>query len=222
MKRKNLKILLSALASLTAAAPALADDTFASAQAVYAQGDYVAAKVQFLQLIKANPTWQAYYQLANCYVQIKDAKGAVKAYQDCLSLKPPAETKKMCDQALQYLAKNSLAPAPAPPAAAAKPAAPEAAPPGQQAPSPRQQALMAQRERILEEAKKQADAIRAQAKTELEEEQANSNQRYIYPDGTVHTDIDPAVSARIQGDAETRAQRVMDDARRRADSLTSP
>ena len=64
-----------------------ADKVYDKACAEYTKGDYKAAKDDFLSASKQNPkNWQALYQLANCYVQLKDFTNAKKSYADCLTL----------------------------------------------------------------------------------------------------------------------------------------
>jgi tetratricopeptide (TPR) repeat protein len=217
-----------------------AADPMAFGSSSYTAGQYAEAKKQFLLAAKRAPrSWKAQYQLANTYVQLKESAAAKKAYQTCLSLHPPADIKDNCSKAITFLGTNDLktpppaAVAPAQPwhvqqvgpssstptSSSSAPASSAAASSGSSAPaSPTNSGNEALKKRIMDDAQEQIAKIKAQAKEQLEEAKANSSQRYMSDNGVV-TGISTEEEAAIMRDADGKAARIMEEAKRRVSGL---
>ena len=202
-----------------------ADKVYDKACAEYTKGDYKAAKDDFLSASKQNPkNWQALYQLANCYVQLKDFTNAKKSYADCLTLGPSQDIQQYCEKAIVSLSSGTATVQTKTDKKDAATISTTSKTSGNahdadnksEAVNP---IIEQQRAKILTDAQQQADRIRAEATRQLEEAKANSNQRYKYPDGSTGLDVDPEITARINGEAEERARKIMEDATRRASAL---
>jgi tetratricopeptide (TPR) repeat protein len=210
---------------------ALAADSFAEGCAKYSTGDFDGAKRNFLAHVKAKPTaWKAYYQLANCYVQLKDQPNALKAYQNCIKNKPSADVKANCDKAIAYLSANSLnappvvAPAVPPASAPAKVTRSVAiSSPSDSGSAAKDELIQKRKAQIMADAEIQANRIREETKGTIENLKASSNQYYrSREDGSIRIEANPEDVSRVQNEGEQRINQIMDDAKRHAMSVTSP
>lgn len=108
---------MALLALATCIQPSFADQ-YSEGTAAYTSGNFAAAKAHFIKATQAKPKqWEAHYQLANTYVQLKDSASAKASYQKCINLNPPADVKGMCTNALAVIERNPKLAPPAPPKA---------------------------------------------------------------------------------------------------------
>jgi tetratricopeptide (TPR) repeat protein len=208
----------------------------------YAAGNYRAAEIHYLSALKGQPTsWRIYYQLGNCFLQLKDASDAKNSYESCLKLQPPADIRKNCQQVLGSMAR-AIEPA-SPETQTGAPGSPAASEGSKATPAPsgeasksdqdkppekedwdteRKRLVEEHRTHIMDEARKEAEKIRDEAKKALEEMKQTSGRYYKYDDGSLKLDVPAETSAAITGEAEKRAQAILDEARRRAAAVNTP
>lgn len=219
-------IVSATLAGVILAAPGLADE-YAQGAAAYSSGDFAGAKTHLIKATQAKPkSWQAYYQLANTYVQLKDSVNAKASYQKCIASNPPADIKTNCTNALSYIASNPKLTAPAAPTPprpvqiiAPKKSTEIESSSDDSSEHPGNSDLEARRAKIIAEGEAEVNRMKQQEKEKMEEAEANANQRYIYPDGTVKTSLSNDEMAQIQREIEQKAAQIRDRARRKAESL---
>lgn len=209
-------------------------DEYAMGAAAYSAGDFAGAKTHLIKAAKAKPkSWQAQYQLANTYVQLKDSADAKTSYLKCIANHPPADIQTNCKTALSYIATNPKLIAPAA-VAAPRPAQPV------QMVTPRQSAdsnstastaggdsgeaqvspdLALRRARVIQDGEAEVNRMKAQEKEKQAEAEANANQRYIYPDGSVKTSLSTEELAQMQREVEQKASAIRERARKKAAAL---
>ena len=222
MRRQSLHfVAASTLIALTGVcAPALAD-AYSDGTASYAAGNFAKAKDQFVKATVAKPkSWQAHYQLANTYMQLKDSANAKKSYAKCVSCSPPADIKANCQTAIAYIATN---PTLTPPAAAAP--RPQPYTPSYSSPSPtasngdNASAVEAKRAAILQEGEAEIAKMREHENEKLKEAEANGNQRYITHDGQEVMGLPREDKAAMEKEIERKASEIRDRYKRRAASI---
>lgn len=217
----------AAIAVLFAYAPPGWADEYSQGTADYAVGYFVGAKLHFIKAAAAKPkSWQAHYQLANTYIQLKDSANAKKSYLKCIACNPPADTKANCQKAIAYIASN---PTLAAPAAAAPVYRPSMYSSGTRSSSTTSTAPSvgssgtdgkeAQRAKIMQAAEAEIAKMRAEEEVRLKEMEANSNERYRQADGTVKTGLSTEEEAAFKKEVEQKASAIRENARRRADSI---
>jgi tetratricopeptide (TPR) repeat protein len=217
----------AAMAVLFAYAPPGWADEYSQGTADYAVGYFVGAKLHFIKAAAAKPkSWQAHYQLANTYIQLKDSANAKKSYLKCIACNPPADTKANCQKAIAYIASN---PTLAAPAAAAPVYRPSMYSSGTRSSSTTSTAPSvgssgsdgkeAQRAKIMQAAEAEIAKMRAEEEVRLKEMEANSNERYRQADGTVKTGLSTEEEAAFKKEVEQKASAIRENARRRADSI---
>ncbi|MFN8552411.1 MAG: hypothetical protein U0103_13125 [Candidatus Obscuribacterales bacterium] len=219
-------IAASTLAGVVFAAPSLADE-YAQGAAAYSAGDFSGAKAHLIKATQAKPkSWQAHYQLANTYVQLKDSANAKMSYQKCIANNPPADIKTNCITALSYIGTNPklTAPvAPTPPRPVQMIAPKQATASDSTSDEPSEHTvnadLEARRAKIIAEGEAEVTRMKQQEKEKQEEAEANANQRYIYPDGTVKTSLSTEEMAQMQREIDQKASQIRDRARRKAEAL---
>ncbi len=207
--------------------PGLAD-AYSQGNEHYSAGNFAKAKEHFMKAVIAKPkSWQSHYQLANTYVALKDSANAKKSYLKCIALNPPADTKANCERALAYIASNPSLTAPAAAAPAYRPslyssgsrstsgssssASSEGASGGDQ--------KEASRSRIMAEAETAIAKMRADEEVRFKEMEANANQMWRHPDGTVKNGLSDEEEAAFKKEVEQKAAAIRESARRRADSI---
>lgn len=218
----------AAIAVLFAYAPPGWADEYSQGTADYAVGYFVGAKLHFIKAAAAKPkSWQAHYQLANTYIQLKDSANAKKSYLKCVACNPPADTKANCQRAIAYIASNPTLAAPAAAAPVYRPSmyssgtrststsASTTAPAGSSGGDGKE----AQRAKIMQAAEAEIAKMRAEEEVRLKEMEANANQMFRYPDGTVKTGLSTEEEAAFKKEVEQKASAIRENARRRADSI---
>lgn len=210
----------STLIVLVASAPAFAD-AYSDATASYAAGNFAKAKDQFLKATVAKPTsWQAHYQLANTYMQLKDSANAKKSYAKCLSNSPPADIKANCQTAISYIATNPKLTAPAPAAPRPQPYTPSySSPSATSADAGGGSDIEAKRAAIMQEGEAEIARMREQENEKLKEAEANGNQRYITHDGNEVMGLTREDKATMEKEIERKAAEIRDRYRRKAASV---
>ncbi len=235
----NQKLLLLSIIYLVCGSQAQAD-TFADGCASYAAGNYGKAKSQFFEAAKAKPkSWQAQYQLANTLLHLQEVQGARQAYQKCLALKPDAQIKINCETAIAFIL-NPPKPRPAVPTevknfrgasqdagvsnatGSTTTASSDGSHQSDQSDA-RQLAIDAHKAGIMADAKRQVDAIKEEQQRAVEEANANSNRRWKNREtGERYTGMNADERGALMREYEGRISRIMDDARRRANQVTTP
>jgi tetratricopeptide (TPR) repeat protein len=233
------KLLLLSITYLVCGSQAQAD-TFADGCASYAGANYGKAKSQFIEAAKAKPkSWQAQYQLANTLLHLQDFQGAKQAYQKCLALKPDPQIKKNCETAIAFIL-NPPKPRPAVPievknfrGASQDVGVPNATGSTTTSSSDgshqsdqsdaRQLAIDAHKAAIMADAKRQVDSIKEEQQRAVEEANANSNRRWKNREtGERYTGMNGEERSALLREFEAKISRIMDDARRRANQVTTP
>lgn len=229
---KEIKLLPSALllfALYINVTPASAADFYKLGSASYAQGNFPLAKTQLAKATMLTPkSWKAHYELANTFVALKNSGAAKMSYQKCLTCNPPEDIKKRCKDAISYISTNPTLKAPDPvavpitvqlvtPRASASPSGTTASTGADPAVNAD---LEARKARILADASASAERLRKEQKERLDELESSSNQRYLYPDGTIKTSADPEQERAVKREYETKINAIMEDAKRRAAALT--
>jgi len=217
-------------ACIFAALPSSADD-YSHGAAAYSSGDFAGAKAHLIKATQLKPkSWQAFYQLGNTYVQLKDSANAKIAYQKCIANHPPADVQANCTNALSYIASNPKLTAPvavaaprpvqmiAPKSAAGSTASSSESGEGPSA-APVSADLEIRRARIIQDAEAEVNRMKAQEKERQSEAEDNANQRYLYPDGTVKTSLSNEEIAQMQREVEQKAAVIRDRAKKRAADL---
>ena len=207
---------LAGLLAIIVAVPVSASDSFAAGSMDYAAGRYEQARNSFEQDIKTKPNWKSYYYLANCFLQLKDAENAKKAYEACLALKPAPDVKLNCERALSFLKTGNVKVVPA----KVVPARPiRQALELEQSGDDKATPLDIRRQQILDDAERQANKVREETKEKIEELKTSSNQLYRYADGSVRTDADQDEVSKLSAESEERINRIMQNAKSRAAAL---
>ncbi len=204
-------------------------DEYAKGAAAYAAGDFAGAKAHLISAAKAKPkSWQAHYQLANTYVQLKDSAAAKASYLKCIGNRPPADITTNCKTALSYIATNPKLTAPV---AVAAPRPVQMVAPKQSAESTTSTAsgdsgepavsadLAMRRARVIQDGEAEVTRMKAQEKEKQTEAEANANQRYIYADGSTKTSLSSEEMAQMQREVEQKAAVIRERAKKKAASL---
>lgn len=200
-------------------------DEYSQGTDSYAAGNFIKAKGHFAKAVVAKPkSWQAHYQLANTFVQLKDSANAKKSYLKCLASNPPADVKANCERAIAYIASNPTLTAPAAAAPVYRPSmyssgtrsTSDSSTAGSADPNEK---LEEQRSRIMQEAEAQVVKMRAEEEIRLKEMEANANQMWRHPDGTVKNGLSNEEEAAFRKEVEQKAAQIKANARRRADNV---
>lgn len=218
--------------SMVFASSAKASNTFKDGCDRYAQKDYERAARYFSMTIRRNKRyWPAYYQLANTYLALKEYDLAKKYYEGCIELMPDFKTAKACKLGLDHIATienaiNSLGddePTEDPLLAAA-----------QKRKDAQMEEVKKQYEKdlelsekrksdILQEAMKQASAIRAAAQQRIQDLHDTGNHWVQNPEtGEIGIGVPKSIYDEITNDAEERAKRIIDQAEARARGIQKP
>ncbi len=237
MQNGSAYLLAATLAGFVACTAPSSADEYSQGASQYAAGDYAGAKSHLLKATRAKPkSWQAHYQLANTYVQLKDSASAKNSYLKCIACHPPADIKTNCTTALSYIASNPKLTAPVASAAAVSRPVQMITPSQSTGTSSASSStssstststsepgvsadLAARRARIIKDGEDEVTRMKAQEKDRQQEMEANSNQRYIYPDGTVKTAMSQDEQVQLQRDMEQKAAAIRERAKRRAADL---
>lgn len=197
-------------------------DEYSQGSQSYAAGNFSSAKEHFMKAVLAKPkSWQAHYQLANTFVQLKDSANAKKSYMKCLTCQPPADVKTNCAKALAFIASN---PALTPPKAAAyRPSlnqSPNRSSSSTEAASENAQgALEDRRARIMQEAEAEIAKMRAEEEARFKQMEANSNQVFRNADGSRSTGLSEEEEDAFHKEVEAKAAAIRERAKRHAASV---
>lgn len=218
------------MAVFFACAPLCLADEYSQGTSDYAAGNFAKAKEHLVKATAAKPkSWQAHYQLANTYVQLKESANAKKSYGKCLSCNPPADIKANCERAMSYITSNPSLTAPA--AAAPRPSmyssgtrssassTSVSTSSGSGAVDPHASQKDAAKQRIMAEAEAQIAKMKAEEDERHREMVAGANQVYRNPDGSVTTGLSSEEEAAFQKEVEQKAAAIRESARRRAESV---
>ncbi len=193
----------------------LAEDTYSQGCLYYKSGNYNAALSSFLRAEAAYPNNAVvHYQLGNTFLQMHRRSEAKEEYQKCMTLRPDPTTASYCTKMIDYLAGSSGGSSISKSSGSEKPARDPAAPP------PINDGLAARKEEILRKAQTEANAIRAEADKTIREMSENTNQRvYDTQSGELKTGIGSVQAEQIKADAEERANKILEQARDKADHM---
>jgi tetratricopeptide (TPR) repeat protein len=223
MKRAQKTLMVAVIAGLFAGTlPALAVNDFQRGNDLYAKGQFQAAVDAYVDAICAAPkSYIPHYQLANTYMKLGRLGEAQTEYEMCLEMYPDAKTRAHTKKALQYITGSERG---------------KAAVQDQVNPSKLDQQLAAEAARMqiddmraLEQKKtaieksgaKQADAIKAGAKAQIEQMKLNSTWWAMSRDandrvGVIAPEVEHAVLER----ADAQAAKVVEKAQEKAKALT--
>jgi tetratricopeptide (TPR) repeat protein len=235
MQYGSASLLAATLAMLVVCTAPSSADEYSQGASKYTAGDYAGAKSHLIKASLAKPrSWQAHYQLANTYVQLKDSANAKKSYLKCIACHPPADIKTNCTTALTYITSNPrltapVASAPAasrpvqmimPKQATATPSTSISTSTSTSTSTPAVSAdLTARRARIIQDGEEEVTKMKAQEKERQQEMENNSNQRYVLPDGSVRPQLSQDEQVQLQRDVEQKSAAIRDRAKRRAADL---
>jgi tetratricopeptide (TPR) repeat protein len=204
--------------------PAFAADAYQAGCKYYASGNWQAAKSAFQQVIRKDPkSYKAQYQLANTLIQLKDYASAAQAYKACLMCNPDPLTAQNCRRAQAFLMQPQALPGAGSGSHASVPLPPPPFAPNKMAErekTDQEKQADARKEEIMNEAEKQAKQIRDQAKQELTDLEQNGN--YWVRDaqtGEVRTGVPSQIGQDIMREAEEKASRLLEEARRHCASI---
>lgn len=211
----------SIIVLVAGAAPAFAD-AYSDGTASYAAGNFAKAKEQFAKAIVAKPkSWQAHYQLANTYMQLKDSANAKKSYAKCLTCSPPADIKGNCVTAIAYIATNPTLAAPAAAAPRPQPYTPKYSSSAETASGSGggDSGVEARRAAILQQGEAEIAKMREHENEKLKEAEASGNQRYLTHDGQEVMGLTREDRAAMEKEIERKAAEIRDLYKRKAQSV---
>ena len=198
----------------------------------YAAGQYDYARKCLEYTSKKDPAhWQSHYHLANTYMKLGMKPEARESYSECIKNMPDFETCKRCQAAIKAIDQET----------GARDAASLAVEPKVEAKEKEKSVherlaedrnehlrkkikeLKARKEAILEEGRREAAAIRAEAERQIHDVARNTNQ-FIQNSrtGEVRLGITTSQANAIRAEAEIRARQVMSTAEIRARGVQIP
>jgi tetratricopeptide (TPR) repeat protein len=219
-------------ATCAVAKPSLYDE----ASKNYELQKFEVARDQFLKVVKNQPkSFQAHFQLANCYAQLKDFKKARVSYAACLTCKPDKETTARAQNAIQYLdayiARGSQAPAQASSSWRTNPwnnsssglrSNPSFSSTSNQE-SDQIKFLRTHKSEIMAQGEREAKVVMDQADKDIEDLKENGMYRYRDPDtGFRARGAPPYMIEQIKKEAQEKASEIKKEAKRRADAIHIP
>ncbi len=198
----------------------------------YAAGHYDHARKCLEYTSKKSPShWPSHYHLANTYMKLGMKPEARESYAECMKNMPDFATYKSCQSAIKAIDQETGARDAASQAAEQRVNAGET----EKAVHERLEVdrnehirkkikeLKARKEAILEEGRREAAAIRADAERQIEDFARNTNQ-FIQNSrtGEVRLGITSSQANAIRSEAEVRARQVMSNAEVRARGIQIP
>jgi len=239
----NLRILAVSLvvyllASLNTASALAKPTLYEEASQNYEKKNFEAARDQFLKVVKNQPkSFQAHFQLANCYTQLKEFKKARQSYATCLTCKPDKETAGQAQNAIQfldtYIANGGKMPAPAsswqpsswntsqssggrPSQSFTSASASNDEPDGVKF-------LRSHKSEIMAQGEREAKAVMDQSEKDIEDLKENGMYRFRDPDTGFRTrGAPPYMIEQIKKEAQQKANEIRKEAKRRADAIRIP
>jgi tetratricopeptide (TPR) repeat protein len=206
------------LLCLSQAAQAQGGDPLTLGMQQFKSGNYAGAKPQLELAARQHPkSAQLQYILGNTYFQLGNKAQAQQAYETCLSLNPDATVSSYCKKMLSHLK----------PAAGAGSFRPGAAGSGSEhggeSSDPAQSKVEARRKEILHRAEEECAKVRKETQAQIAEAEANGN-RWVrsVEKNDVHPTISKEDRAAIESESDQKISRIMDDAKRHANSISSP
>jgi tetratricopeptide (TPR) repeat protein len=183
----------------------------------YNSSNFAAAKTQLELAVKQHPTSaQLQYILGNTYFQLRNKTEAIKAYEACLALKPNPTVGSYCQKMLSHLKPSASV-------SSTSSATSAQGSDGKNESDPVQAKIEARRKEIMRRAEEECNKVRKETQAQIAEAEANGNRwtRYIEKN-----ELKPTISkeerAAIDSESEQKITRIMDDARRQANSIASP
>ncbi len=216
------------------ALPAVAQDEFAQGRSLYSQGKYASAIVSLQKYLAANPgSYQGYYMLANCYVQVKDLVNAKHCYALTLTNQPDNTVREHCLQAIERIGLTLAPPVVQKPTTgtSGSSAKSSSGKSEQKAGSDedKDEVVSPQRKRgeeeiarIMADAKVRADRIREEQKEGLERyKEANSRWFKVQKGDTYERvfGIKPEWETEFLAPYDLQIQKIMDDAEHRCNGI---
>ncbi|MBX9695093.1 MAG: tetratricopeptide repeat protein [Cyanobacteria bacterium] len=224
MRKTTLTALFGILIASWSSQPAFATDLEEGAK-LYTAKEYMKARPFFEKAAKESPkSWQAHYYLANTCLALGQMSTAKYEYQLCQQTctKPAilAQCKAGIARAGGPRASTGTSGGGGSSASSSTSSSASTGGGGGGSPASDAQTQMSKRkEQILEQARKDVEKVKADAKAQLEAEKSNANQYYQGQDGTVKTDISSEREAEIQQETEAKCKKIMEEAERRARSI---
>lgn len=231
---------LIGLLTLTAP-PALGSDIYDDAVSLYKQGDHKKAASYFAHIIKHKPEhWQSHYYLANIHLKDNNLTEARKYYNSCVVNYPDIPTCQNIVKALAHIDKLEAAQRNSPSATTAgntAPADPSLDPQEKQRLAladklaaeeseridDRTKALKEKKRKILEDGKREADAVIANAQAKLARMHSESN--WFVKNtrtGEVSVGLPTFVADQVMAEAYESAKQIRKTAELRARGIRIP
>lgn len=227
-----LVVLASISVSTMSCSSAKASEMFKEGCQMYARKDYERAARYFSIIIRRNKKfWPAYYQLANTYLALKEYDLAKKYYEGCIEQMPDFKTAKACKLALDHIESlptgvnaSDSDEAPEDPFLAAAQKRKDQQKEDAKKQYEKDLELSEKRKSdILQEAMKQAAAIRAEAQQRIQDLHDNGNHWVRNPDtGEIGVGVPKRIYDEITNEAEEKARRLIDQAELRARGIQAP
>lgn len=191
-------------------------DPLALGMQQYNANNFAAAKTQLEIAVRQHPTSaQLEYVLGNTYFHLGDKAQAIKAYEACVSLNPSPTVSGYCQKMLTHLK----------PAASVASNGPSAAAGGDSSgePDAAQSKIQAKKREIMKRAEEECNKVRKETQAQIAEAEANGN-RWVrsIEKNDVHPTISKEERAEIESESEKKTSRIMEEATRRANMITSP
>ncbi len=200
--------------------------SYTQAYRLYRRGDFNAAKEVFINLACYKPRcYPLRYLLANTYLRLRDYEDAKLEYETCLELYPDKRTALFCHKGIDYINAYTNSP---PDEEGDRQYDRLSGILANQVELRRTQAAAKAEERrveLLAKAASNARSIREEAKQRLDELKENAPWpwfRYDYDNSRFCVIPDYVQSEAIAEDAESRAQKVLAEAQKRASQMTAP
>ena len=203
---------------------ARAEDQFAKGCQLYNAKSYSQAMPIFNETVKKFPKfWPGHYYLANTLLAMGQRSAAKSEYEACMTCQPApgADTVSACQKVIATLSGggSAMSGAPAASTAASGAAATPVAAEGDAPMTHQEKEREAQKELILKEAHSKVATLKAELKEALEVGEANANQWYKMPDGSVKTSMRPEQEAVIQQEYQEKINKLQEDAKRRVEAI---
>ncbi len=214
------------------ALPAVAHDEFAQGRTLYGQGKYANAIVSLQKFLAATPnSYQGYYMLANCYVQVKDLVNAKHCYALALTNQPDNTVREHCLQAIERIGLTLTPPVVQKPTTGTSGSNNSGNKSGQKAGtdeekdevvSPQRKRGEEEIARIMADAKVRADRIKDEQKEGLERYKEVNSRWFKVQKGDTYErvfGIKPEWETEFLAPYDLQIQKIMDDAEHRCNGI---
>jgi len=223
LRLASLTVAASALA-LTTAGTAMASESLDQGMKLYKEKKYQEARTALEQAAKEEPnSWQAHFYLGHTLMTLGRVNDARHQYEVCKHVSNHPAVQAHCEKALsqveEYYAKVKPQTGGSPASSTAGTAGEGEERTADAEPSPegkRKAEIQAKKDKVMQEARDECAKIRKEAENQIQNEKANSNQRFRYSDGSRGLDISDEREAEIRGAAEEKCKRIMHSAEARA------